>query len=252
MTHPMKNIESDLPVCPCALYADGVRYTRTVSPGNVDSLINFTVHNLSTGRRHLVGAIAKRSLCRCGCRGRCTLFGIRQFIKWSMESAARGQRPEVMWDGTPWSVGDVYATKPKSLSCRFLLCEIRADWAEMVGTFGLRAWNSVWRPCPFCKSSRERLGECEHVTARGHDWGVTGDRDYLESCRSCEIRVLVSSERVRAIIRDSGGLGFDSRRQAQGSRCAKTINSKHMVSHGRQGSSFRRTSNLHTRHDHPP
>ena len=71
-------------VVPCALYMDGVKYTRSVGPKQ-DSMLGITVYNIATGRRHLVTTVAKRDLCRCGCRGYCTTFSIFEFIRWSLQ-----------------------------------------------------------------------------------------------------------------------------------------------------------------------
>eukprot|EP00959_Pyramimonas_sp_CCMP1952_P359063 7518325-Pyramimonas_sp.AAC.1 len=58
--HPLRIIENDdRPVYPVALYCDGVRYTKTIGAGRQDTLINFTVHNLCSGKRHLIGVMAK-------------------------------------------------------------------------------------------------------------------------------------------------------------------------------------------------
>eukprot|EP00959_Pyramimonas_sp_CCMP1952_P385880 8087329-Pyramimonas_sp.AAC.1 len=57
-----------------ALYADGIRYTRSDRTGKSDSLLLVTMHTLASRRRHPLAVIRKSEMCRCGCRGWCTIF----------------------------------------------------------------------------------------------------------------------------------------------------------------------------------
>ena len=57
---------------PVALYTDGVQFI------NRDSMLGFWVYNILSGARHICLTIRKSWLCRCGCRGRCTLWVARR------------------------------------------------------------------------------------------------------------------------------------------------------------------------------
>eukprot|EP00969_Alexandrium_andersonii_P011182 485865-Alexandrium_andersonii.AAC.1 len=59
---------------PCALYLDGVRFTRSIGTGRQDSFVGFYTYNLLTGKRHVAGLLRRSELCRCGCRGWCSLY----------------------------------------------------------------------------------------------------------------------------------------------------------------------------------
>ena len=89
-----------------ALYVDGVRFTRGTLAGHMDTFIGFTLRNLITGKRHLVCLLRKSELCRCGCRGWCTVYPVMEFLAWGVRALARGQRPGAMHDDSPWPADD--------------------------------------------------------------------------------------------------------------------------------------------------
>ena len=67
--------EHEAPVIPCALYVDGIRYSRQIGSGRAQSLVAFTLYNLLTMKRHLLAVFHKSQMCKCGCRsGMCTLY----------------------------------------------------------------------------------------------------------------------------------------------------------------------------------
>ena len=55
-------------VHPSALYVDHVGSTT-----KRDGVVGFFIYSLVTQRRHLRVAVRKSDLCRCGCRGWCSL-----------------------------------------------------------------------------------------------------------------------------------------------------------------------------------
>ena len=90
------------PCFPVALYMDGVRFTKSIMPGHMDSLLNITVCNLATQTRHFTGMLRKSEFCRCGCLGWCTLYPLWAFLAWCFrQGRARVQSPQ-RHEGTPW------------------------------------------------------------------------------------------------------------------------------------------------------
>ena len=67
-THPVVAANADDPVWPLVLYLDGVPVTKR------DGLLVMTMRNLATGHRWLFAAIKKSHLCKCGCRGWCSIW----------------------------------------------------------------------------------------------------------------------------------------------------------------------------------
>ena len=57
------------PCFPVALYMDGARFTKSIMPGHMDLLLNITVCNIVTQKRHFTGMLRKSEFCRCGCLG---------------------------------------------------------------------------------------------------------------------------------------------------------------------------------------
>ena len=69
-----------VPVYPCFLYIDGLKFQRT------DRLVRITVKFLVTKVNHLCMAIRKSELCACGCRGWCTMYVAMLILAWNFEA----------------------------------------------------------------------------------------------------------------------------------------------------------------------
>ena len=145
--------EDQVPIHPVAMYMDGVRYTRSVTPGRMNSVIVFSVYNLLFQQRHILGILLKSELCRCGCRGWCSLFAVMCFPEWSFEAAAGGARPGRMYNGDAWpddhELAQRFSSSP-TMATRFALVQIRADWSEWCSTLGFPTWAANFSPCIFC------------------------------------------------------------------------------------------------------
>ena len=139
-------------VYPLSLYADGVQCTKQKGAGKVDSMIGITVTNAATGKRHLLVVFSKRQCCKCGCHGWCTLFAFMRFVTHAVAAAAQGRRPSTNMNGAPWpsnSAAEEKAREQPLLDARFVVTEVKADWAEMCNTFGFSTWQTINRPCVF-------------------------------------------------------------------------------------------------------
>lgn len=93
LQHPLTLELGPHGLVPIGIYIDGVQYQRR------NSTIGFWCINLATERRHLMAVLQKRDLCRCGCRGYCSLFPIMSFIEWSIAAAVAGVYPVPRHDG---------------------------------------------------------------------------------------------------------------------------------------------------------
>eukprot|EP00969_Alexandrium_andersonii_P139449 6169053-Alexandrium_andersonii.AAC.1 len=136
-----------VPVLPLAVYVDGVPFLKK------ESLIGVYLHNMTSGRRHLVTALRKSYMCKCGCKGWCTLFPVFQFMNWSLRACRAGVHPAAKWNGESWASSDGFRSwsAGQPLSARSALVHIKGDWAEYAHTLGFPTWSSVRYPCPFCK-----------------------------------------------------------------------------------------------------
>ena len=159
--HPIvqQRVEGEPLPQPCALYLDGVSYS------NVDTVIGFWAINIITEARFLVVALRKKLLCRCGCRGWCTLFSVFELLRWSFNAAAEGVYPTLDHQGKPWRDERRSALASKSMRSRYVLLFIKGDWSEYVGTLGFPAWNDGFRPCFACNAAHYNIKASVQLTA---------------------------------------------------------------------------------------
>jgi len=73
--HPLVRKHGRGNVIPLGLYIDGDEY------GKRDGTIGWWCIDLATGRRHVMAAIPKRDLCRCGCGGNDSIFPVASFVE---------------------------------------------------------------------------------------------------------------------------------------------------------------------------
>jgi hypothetical protein len=191
----------DRRVYPLALYLDGIKFTRSIGPGRADSLIAVTAYNLKSLRRHLVAVVSKRESC-----GHDTLWPVLNHIRWSLEAATMGRRPTERWDGSAWPKESKYfETQGSDMKSRFLLCQVKADWAEQCSALGFPTWSSFHSPCFLCDCTKKTMYRFEDVSLENSSWNAKPNT-YDEECAKHEVRVLVATESDRLKILTEGGL----------------------------------------------
>ena len=85
-THPVVlEAPYDTVVHALVLFVDGLPFTRH------DGCISFFFYSVFTKRRHLVVSLRKQDMCRCGCRGWCSLFYVFKFLCWTSEALKSGE-----------------------------------------------------------------------------------------------------------------------------------------------------------------
>ena len=171
-------------VAPLALYLDGFLYIKE------DAILGITMYNLLTMRRHLLAILVRSKMCRCGCKGWCSLYEVFSSIRWSLESLADMEFPSRRHDG-----GELDPTRPafsgKPLSLRGALVQIKGDWAEFAHSLGFPAWNSRYHPCPLCFCPAEEMKGFGDVEAGSCPYLLKSDKDYQAGCGKCERRVMI-------------------------------------------------------------
>ena len=71
----------------------GVGLWGDAAPFHTRDSVFILLFNILTGKnhaRHWVVAFAKRSVCKCGCKGRCTFEGVMRVVVWSLDALAAG------------------------------------------------------------------------------------------------------------------------------------------------------------------
>jgi hypothetical protein len=185
------------PIFPIALYMDGVATTRK------EGVLAITMQNLCTSHRHLLGLFRKSRMCRCGCRGWCTLWSITRWSHSQCIALADGCFPSSRHGGGEWKVSDdlrrSFAERP--LGFRGAICQVRGDWAEFSKTWGFASWQTSASPCLFCSCNRATmLSELREASAAGLPWAENDMGKYELSCNGSEIRRTLSAEQGRRVL----------------------------------------------------
>ena len=187
--HPLvkRCVESgeDLPI-PYALYIDGVRYTAPLA-GRTDSCLGIWMYSLATKRRHLVVNVRQKLVCRCGCRGWCTIQPLLSMVAWCVQLLSEGRRPVARHDSSVSKdpmLKQLADAKGGMLGFRGVLVHLKGDWAEVSHTLGLPSVASKHAPCPFCASSSAAL----HTMYRSCSF-PSRESNYLGWCAAREVAI---------------------------------------------------------------
>jgi hypothetical protein len=96
LEHAVVKAKGDLAV-PVGYFSDGVPHTKK------DTFIAHYWSNTLTGRRYMICSLRKSDLCRCGCKGFCTMGRLQRIIAWSFNALADGRYPRFDYDGKPFA-----------------------------------------------------------------------------------------------------------------------------------------------------
>ena len=211
-THPVVESHPGEEVWPLALYLDGVPVTKR------DGLLVITLKNLASERKWLVAAVKRSSMCRCGCRGWCTLFHIMAWLRYCLEALSQGEMPTTRADGSAFLEGEVSRQELGGKPCAIgALCQIKGDWAEFAHTLGFPTWSAKWNPCLFCKSSHADLGAklltCSQISS---PWPDKTPADLDEYCSEAELEFKGSLEEWQSVM---PLLQYDTRKKGNRGRC---------------------------------
>ena len=183
---------------PIALYTDAVRYTP-LHAGQTDSILNVSICNLLSNKRHYVGFIRTLDECGCGCQGNCSINAFLEVTRWILQAAVDGRVPDFRHDGSRWESPDELAQAGKPLGYSAVLMYVKGDWAEFAHTFGMAQWNSIYHPCPCCVSPSDSLYHTfpGFITADEMPFQGRTHDSYAHACNLCEVELAVTSEPAR-------------------------------------------------------
>jgi hypothetical protein len=197
--HPVvkANADTNVPVIPLSLYLDGVRSHRR------ETVLNFTIQNIISGKRHLLFVLPHRQQCRCGCLGWCSLYAIYHWLVWCLSSLILGRYPSSRHDGKAWTPNDDLAraaTAGTQFGFKAIVLQIRGDWAEFTHSMGFVPWNAVDHPCMFCDSSKDLmyslLRDCNPLECA---YGLRTNASYDRDCVLCEVWIELNQARLDLI-----------------------------------------------------
>lgn len=191
------------------VYLDGVPTIRR------DGVLGIFAYFWITGKRHLITIIRKSRLCRCGCRGWCTLFPVFLFINHSLIALADGHHPKLAWDGTPFTEGLRLELVGVQLLIVGAVVAVKGDWAEFCHTLGFLTWKSPKSPCLFCLCSKEDWEDDADLSVGDFPFTLVTHFMYLAYCSANEVkRTLSLEDRIRisrSLIYDKRSSGFRGR-----------------------------------------
>eukprot|EP00959_Pyramimonas_sp_CCMP1952_P189425 3962503-Pyramimonas_sp.AAC.1 len=200
---------------PLAVYLDGVRYTP-LGAGKTDNILQISVVNMLTKKRHLFSATRTNDMCACGCKGHCTVHSLLSVLAWQLEAMVRGRSPAARHSGEPWTEEEVAHSMrahpchppPPSTTNKIIItfvpcgvglwrrqANVLCDWAEFNKTFSLASWASQYAPCPMCIVPKEGFGEAfpGMISNGALGWVLRSTDDYEFECVQNEITVDVTS-----------------------------------------------------------
>ena len=192
------------------MYLDGVPTTKR------DGVIGIWVSLLVSVKRHLCVAIQKSRLCRCGCRGWCTLWPILNLLGWSVEALADSLFPNGRPDKLPWLDSDsermIWAAT--QLALLGVCIYVKGDWAEFAYTMALASWATAGYPCFECFALRSEWMRDLELDAMSYPFQLVTQDDYDAACGACEHYVTVVSQEMHHAL--SRILMYDNRDDTRG------------------------------------
>ena len=196
--HPVVR-EHGLGTFPIAIYLDKVEFAKR------DGTLGMTVTNMISGRRHLVLGLRKTELCRCGCRGYCSLFVAFVFIRWFVEAAASGLYPSFRHDMSDFLQSERFrsALAGQTIGAHFAVCMLRGDWGEFGPTLQFPTFHHLYHPCPLCKSPKEGLNDISGFTSLAMPYMPKKYADFDAACKAAEHIVTLTAEshrKIRAVL----------------------------------------------------
>ena len=170
-------------VQPVVLYLDGVPTTKK------DGVLGVWLYFHFSRKRHCCTIIKKSRMCKCGCRGWCTLFVVFAWLNWSFLLMADGEHPSRTWDNCVFE--DLLRLGLIGVPLLFKAClvAIKGDWKEVAETFQFSNWMTKLAPCYGCWCTTNNYLQDEGFSSDNTIWPDFTMQDYEEACTSCEVLV---------------------------------------------------------------
>lgn len=179
-------------VLPLIIYVDGIAITRR------DGCIAYTMYSpIPPLTRHLLVVLRKEDLCKCGCRGWCTVYTVHAFIKWGLDALADGHHSATRHDNTSFLPSDArraeLAGQPFAASfvVKGVVVLVKGDLKELSTTWGLPDTSSHSAMCPCCHHVGTDFLEHNGFSPTAMPSATKTHADMLAACSACEVRTPV-------------------------------------------------------------
>ena len=129
-------------------------------------------------------------MCKCGCRGWCTLYPVLYMLHLSFLSMATETFGEERPDGQECApVLDAWRRHKvgQCMNCIGALRHIKRDWMEYSTTFGLPTWSSILSPCVLCECEAHELYQLAGTNVQGDfPYSLKDLETYSRDAARCE------------------------------------------------------------------
>jgi hypothetical protein len=142
--------------------------------------------------RHLITAVTKRELCKCGCLGNCTVQRIHEVIAWSLKALEAGTWPGTGPNGEPMT-GSRLQLAGQRLSTRGAMSTFVADLEAYMSLLGFKSTGAQDNPCFACRCSRESQHDYTQEPAQ------RTDADYGESVQKTRVEGSLGKAQTAAL-----------------------------------------------------
>ena len=213
--HPIAQASPN-PVTPLAFYMDGCQFTKAGA-----QVLVFVVVNILSGVQHLAAVLRKKEICKCGCRGWCSIRPLLEFFRWSFGALGMGAFPAACHDGTPFAQDSARAALGGlAMACGVCAVQqVKGDWAEYSHSLGFPTWKHNEYPCLWCRADQDTLYLMDGLQEDVLPWGDNDASAYDEACRRCEVYVIIATEGLRDLV--ASQLYYDKRLYGSRGRALK-------------------------------
>jgi hypothetical protein len=183
------------PLFPVDFYLDGVAFAKR------DSALGFWVTNLVSDVHHLIMVLRKSELCKCGCRGWCSIWQVFELLRHSFWNMLQGFWPVQRHDNKQWFENDAARALRAGMSVGFrcMVVRLKGDWAEFCHTLGFPSWSSNDYPCIFCTASKEALFNFIGFNPISFPHPLTDHAMYVASVTAAEVSVQITAANQKPI-----------------------------------------------------
>ena len=183
---------------PVALYWDGVTDNKK------QTFVAMFAHDLQADVKHLVFIIRKQQLCKCGCRGWCSMWALLDVVRWDLNNASVNVYPSCKHDGREFEEGSFWhGRRGEPLGCVLAVVGLRGDWPAVAEFFSVRSWSHNKCPCFFCtvpKARMQSIAGFQNVSLDEGPWDNFDANDHLEQIRQHTITITVPTEHAKTRI----------------------------------------------------
>jgi hypothetical protein len=148
-------------------------------------------------------------MCKCGCRGWCSLWPLLYVVAWDLNLGAEGKFAKNRHDNSPFDIElDGFRIERNEsgvdlLALFLAVVEFRGDWPAMTEVAAVRNWAHKYHPCMFCHISLAQLKAaiaCSGFSLDAGPFPDWTDADHRAEVTRCTISVHVHTLEVRSQI----------------------------------------------------